>query len=125
MSKQQQNQNNNKRIIIKNIPVKNGKEMIDDIVEDYEEVIDYYDVICPNNYFCSAIIHFKTEEESVKFQRKYNGQTFFLPNGETIKLNIMVCINQRFNFENQKDDLEGTLEDDLYFKTFVKNLNKK
>ena len=76
------------------------EKLINLLNEEYEDVIDYYDVIYPNDYFCSAIIHFKSEEELTKFQRKYNGQTFFLPNGETIKLNIMFCINQRFNFEN-------------------------
>ena len=125
MSKQSQQQNPNKRIIVKNIPIKNGKEWIDDIVEDYEEVIDYYDVIYPNNYFCSAIIHFKTEDDLNKFKRQYNGQTLYLPNGDKVKLDLMYSLNQRFTFENQKDELEGTLEDDLYFKTFVKNLNKK
>ena len=108
MSKQQQNIGN-KRIIIKNIPIKNGKELIDGIIEDYEDVIDYYDVIYPNDYFCSAIVHFKTEEDLTKFKDKYNGHNLYLPNGETIKITIMFCINQKFNFENQKDETEGTI----------------
>ena len=115
----------NKKIIVKNIPVKTGKEMVEKMIDEFEKSIDYYDFIHPNDHFCSLIIHFKKVEDLTEFKKRYNGQSFFSEKGEQIKLEISYCVNQRYHCEGKKDEMEGTLENDLYYKAFVMNFNKK
>ncbi|ELP87098.1 hypothetical protein EIN_495530 [Entamoeba invadens IP1] len=116
---------NKRKIIIKNIPTSNGKEIADDMVEGFQDQIDYYDFIAPqDNLFCSAIVHFTSDDALNKFNSKYSNHVCFLPGGQEKKISIEFCVNQRISTQDKEDTLNNTLQDDPEYIKFLETLKK-